>query len=122
MSKVTIDGKEFELNLQKAREMGLLKEILHYPLKAGDVYIHPKGTVNSLLLVEILYTNDNNIKAYQLLGICGVKVNSNKEYQGLFTKDEVRTFLTERDMVFAENIQCEINSLMYKAEKAVITP
>lgn len=99
--------------------MGLIKEIPRHPLNPGDVYVDPKRRTNPLLLVKILHTHSNTDKAYQLLGIFGVDVNSNKEYQNFFTKDEAKAFLVEREMVFARNIKWEINSLIDKAEKEV---
>ena len=71
-TKVTVEGKDYILNLDKAREMGLIEEVFNpiYPLKPGDIYTSlGSGRYNNLLLIEAIWNQNVNASKYQLLGM-----------------------------------------------------
>lgn len=57
--KVTIDGKEYELNVEAAKKAGLIEEVLNLPCEVGDVYLGPY--VKLFLVRDIYSQNDDEI-------------------------------------------------------------
>jgi hypothetical protein len=108
--KINLDGKDYELNTEKAIADGYLK-LIDPPIltiKPGDVF--GNGLVNNLLVVRAIYSEDDN-RAFQILGI-GVSPNSNFFYQFLHSKQEIIDYLNEKKMKFIRNITKEIEALV----------
>lgn len=110
--KVTIDSKNYHLDVEKAKQAGILRPAPHYPLLPGDVYVHVYGKdkINNFLLVQATYSPPR----YQLLGI-GPQCNSGPFFDNLHTLPEIEEYLLTNDMVYCKNIHSEIKSLVKQA-------
>lgn len=112
-TKVTIEGKEYTLNFDKAREIGLIEEVpLPLPLKPGDIYAAPDPAYcNNFLLIEAIWNQSENARKYQLLGM-GCKPNSNGFYESLHTLEEIKEHLIHYKMTWKENINGKVWDLV----------
>lgn len=73
----------------------------NYPLKVGDVYVHPSGYINAFRLEQCCYSDP---KSYQLFGL-GCSVNSGGFFSRLHTLEEVAAYLAKNDMVYSHSVQ-----------------
>ena len=103
---IEIDGKQYEINIEKAAKDGYLKEIPHFPLKTGDVYVS-KG-YSSVLLIKPFYYSDS----YILVGYLGLQAFSNQELQKVLSKAEVIDYLTINKNKFSHNINNAVFELI----------
>ena len=113
-TKIEIDGVEYNLDVNRAKELKLLEEIpdYNYPLNVGDVYISgPEGNgTNPFRLVMAIWGNTYNeeandpVKRYALLGIhFGCSANSDLFHQSLHNLEEIREFLFKSKMIYSHN-------------------
>lgn len=107
--KITHEGTEYSLNVNKAIEAGFLKPVL--PLKVGDVYVS-SGNHGPQLLVQAIWGNktDRNAKLYALLGI-GCSPNSNSFFHNLHSLNEIEAYLNEKGLVFQKNIHKDVGAM-----------
>ena len=105
MKNIHIDGKEYELDIDRAKELKILKEkyVLKETLEAGDVFIDPRPhRTNPLVLVKAIWSNERYDKAWVLLGMRGGhSPNSNDFYRELHTLEACRDHIIEEGMVFS---------------------
>jgi hypothetical protein len=106
--EIIINGVKHLLDVDRAKELGVLSQPLPERLSAGDVFVHPTGRINSFLLVQAVY---GNVNSFTLLGI-GCSPNSNHFHTTLHSIDEIRKYLEENKMVFSKNVNSEIRSLV----------
>lgn len=110
--KVTIAGKEYLLDIEKAKKDGYLSEpspLEDHKFAPGDVFVDPKGKVNSFLLIRTNYFGDE----YVLLGI-GCCINSGEFFRKVRTRNEIREYLINEGMIFEKNISMEVARLVRK--------
>lgn len=102
---ITIDGKEYEIDITQAIELGATKK--KHPkitnFVAGDLFIHPEGLVPNLIVVKI----DYNSEVYILMASephysFNVFANSGI-YKPMF-KSELIQYLNNKGMKFHSNI------------------
>lgn len=108
--KVTIGGKDYLLDIEKAMQDGYLSEtspLETHHFSGGDVFKDPTNNINSFLLVETSHHNEE----YQILGL-GCCVNSGEFYRTTHKIQEIREYLISKRMVFEKNINYEINLLV----------
>lgn len=113
MSKqtVTIAGKEYVLDVEKAMKDGYLSEaspLTTHKFVVGDVFKDPKGTTNSFLLIKTSYYNDE----YVILGL-GCDINSGRFFYKSHTLNEIKEYLIDEGMVFDRNINREVARLVH---------
>lgn len=114
MKTIKIEGTEYRIDIDRAKEFGVLKEKTKYPLLPGDVYVCEKGNVNNLLLIQTQYGLTDKDKRYNLLGI-GFSPNSNDFYcKPDHTIEEIKKHLEDKKMQFSHNIGKEIRKLVNK--------
>lgn len=104
--KITLEDKEYELNVERAKELNLLKESPHFPLQVGDVYKAPR--YSPMLLIKPFY-NDGH---YILVGSFGLKPFSNAVHQTLMSEQAVKECLTSINAQFSHNINSQVDHLI----------
>lgn len=103
---VTIDGKEYEVDVEKAVKEGFLREIPDYPLNSGDVYT--SKVASSIILIRPFYEKEEFI----LIGSYGLRPYSNNCYQKILTKSEVIEVLKSKNRKFSHNINEKVVELI----------
>jgi hypothetical protein len=104
---VTIDGKEYEVDVEKAVKEGFLREIANYPLMVGDVYSGPCQCCNVLLI-----NTEYNKNSYTLVGLVGLSPFSEVPVNA--TSSEIRNYLTRKQYKFSHNINEKVAKLIEK--------
>ena len=102
---VTIDGKEYEFDVEKAVKEGFLREIPDYPLEVGDVYRGPYGWANQLL-IQTEYKKD----LYSLSGVNGLVPFNEVPVNAPLSK--VREYLIQKEYKFSHNINDKVRKLI----------
>jgi hypothetical protein len=99
-AKVTLDGKEYYVDVDKAKSLGVLEEVVNVKAQVGGVYKDPKNDTNPFVLVKVLWSAKETDKAFQLLGMCeGAAPNSGSFYETLHTLKECEDYLNKNMMV-----------------------
>jgi hypothetical protein len=99
-AKVTLDGKEYYVDVVKAKSLGVLEEVVNVKAQVGGVYKDPRNDTNPFVLVKVLWSAKETDKAFQLLGMCeGAAPNSGPFYDTLHTLKECEDHLKKRGMV-----------------------
>lgn len=107
---ITIGGKELEIDLEKAKELGLCREV-HQKItsfKVGDVFGRPG--LSNILITQSHY-GYNEGKKYNLAGTYGLKLYS-AFLDGARTESEILEYLNKHKLKFVKNINEEINALI----------
>lgn len=109
--KIQHNGKDWSLNIDRAIELGVLKEKINIKdgvIQVGDVFVCPLNKTNPFLLVKPLYHSEDN-KDYALLGM-GCSPNSGEFFHSLHTLGEIEEYLADYKMVFKKNIDTYITN------------
>lgn len=112
--KVTIEGKEFEIDLERAEELGVLKETL--PLitdfEIGDAYRLKYG--NSIVVVEAGYAGGDSMR-YSFSGFGNELCNYSSFGKRGGTREQVLEYLNayqKKGAVFIKNINEDFKKLL----------
>jgi len=117
-STLTLDNKEYKINLNKLIQLGLIEEtdadVDSEPdldekienIQAGDVF---QTEFNSVLIIECNYS-DYSDNLYQIAGLDGLKVYS--DFKGPIDADSMIYFLNEDGYKFVKNINYDIHELI----------
>ncbi len=103
---IEIDGKEYQIDLNKAIKDGYLKETPKPPLNTGDVYARDSGI--QVLLIQPFFNKDK----YILVGVDGLSPYSNAEYQKVLSREEVVEIFDRKGYKFSHNINDKVLKLM----------
>ena len=76
----------------------------NYPLRVGDIYIHPTNAISPMLLIQAHWQTD----AYILLGDTYELTYSNTPHAKPMTLAEVEAYLTKCGHVFSHNVKEKI--------------
>jgi hypothetical protein len=110
---IEIDGKKYEIDLEKAEKDGYLKEITSFPLKVGDVYHCSCGWANQLL-IQTQYNKDS----YSLIGLDGLTpfncVPANASLS------QLQKYLAENGYKFSHNINKKVAKLIENPDAKVV--
>lgn len=106
--KVTLDGKEYEVNLAKAKELGLCKEIEPQITSffVGDIF--KAASSCRVMIIQSQYRNPT----YTLAGLSGLELFSNISHS-LYEK-EMLEYLNKHRYKFLGNINKGISELINK--------
>jgi hypothetical protein len=105
--KITIKEKEFEIDIERAKELGICKEVKKInEIKAGDVF---EGSRARVVIFQPIY----GIEEFIIVGIDGLQPFSN--FHELQTRYEMTEFLSEGDYTFIANINDQILELIRSA-------
>jgi hypothetical protein len=111
--KITIEGTNYEINIEKAKQLGLCTEI-RQPIKGfqvGDVFsLNEEGSSLRVLIVQSTYGGKKK-PTYNIAGINGVYLYSDFRDRAV-SQTEILKFLNERNFKFLKNINNEIASLV----------
>ncbi len=112
---ITVNGESYMLDLDRAIGTKCLRKVTEFDkrdLLPGDVFVPQRGVpTNPFLLVQSAYGRDDS---WQLMGL-GCSPNSDDFHRRLHTLEEIKEYLIEEKMVFAENINREIEKLVYRS-------
>jgi hypothetical protein len=102
---ITIDGKEYEINIEKAIELGAAKKkrAKITDIISGDLFIHPKGLISNLIVVRVDYDRGLYILMASEFGYC-FNVFSNNGINKPIYKTELIQYLNDKEMEFHSNI------------------
>jgi hypothetical protein len=107
---ITIGGKELEIDLEKAKELGLCREV-HQKItsfKVGDVFGGPG--FSNVLITQSHYGYQEG-KKYDLAKTCGLELYS-AFLDGARTESEILEYLNKNKLKFIKNINKEIIALI----------
>lgn len=79
----------------------------NYPLKVGDIYVHPTNNISPMLLIQAHYNQD----AYILLGNVHYLCYSSLPHAKTMTLAEVEAYLDKCGHVFSHNVREKILEL-----------
>ena len=114
--KVTFEGKEYTIDLEKAKELGVLKEPNTIKdIKVGDVFL--TGLQTWVMIVEngYSYNQDGKESRWNIAGLNGLRVYSDFGHEGL-TKTEMLKWLNDcyfgKGARFIKNLNADIDKLI----------
>lgn len=113
--KVTIEGKEYEIDIEKAKELGVLKEDATIKdFKVGDVFVPASGGYK-IIIVQNGFACSSEEQKYNIAGLYGFEIYSDFGSQGL-NKTEMLAWLNEswngEHAKFIKNINNDIEELL----------
>jgi hypothetical protein len=114
--KVTIEGEEYNIDIEKAKELGVLKvpkvDTTITDFKVGDVFSSGFGPV---LIVQNGWPLISAEQRYNIAGLDGLFLFSNFSDKGL-SKEEMLAYLNKGDAglgyKFIKNVNSEIETLL----------
>ena len=105
--KMTIEGKEFEIDVERAIELGICKRIDQIEeIEAGDVF---KCSLNRVMIIQPFF----GAEEYNIAGFHGAKPFSDFSYA--MSHDEMIDYLNDNDYKFVANINDQIDELIEAA-------
>ena len=111
--KITIEGINYEINMQKAKELGICTEI-HKPIKdfnVGDVFERASdGSKLRILISQSVFASKREGK-YNIAGLYGLQLFSDFDDRYISRK-ELLKWLNERNYKFVKNINKQISNLI----------
>lgn len=112
--KVTIEGKEYEIDIEKAKELGVVKENTIKDFEVGDVFSLPWYGDN-IIIVQNGYVSSSKEQKYNIAGLDGLGLYSDFGSQGL-NKTEMLAWLNKSNngmhAKFIKNINNDIQKLL----------
>jgi len=109
---VTINGQDFTIDLDKAKQLGLLQECQPIAdLAVGDVFESEGGLVR-VLIIDAFYDGSDNINRYQIAGLNGLEPYS--DFEELLSMSDMLDWLNDRKYKFVKNINDEIQKLIWE--------
>jgi len=106
--KITIKEKEFEIDIERAKELGICKEVNKIKeIKAGDVFESVGGT--RVMIIQPI----SEIEEFNIVGFDGLEPYS--DFSELQTRYEMTEFLVEGNYTFIANINDQIDKLIRTA-------
>lgn len=112
--KITIKGTSYEIDIQKAKQLGICKEII-MPIanfNVGDVF--ERKSENSKLRVLIIQGvfGEKDERNFNIAGLHGLKVYSDFSGKGTVSKKDILEYLNARGYKFVKNINESVKSLI----------
>lgn len=95
MKQVTIDGVNYNIDIEQAKTLGILKPIAR-ELKSGDMYKY-RHTGNTVLVIQTGYEVDN----FVLIGSQRMLTPYNGDNR---TSVEMELYLRQNDYIFFKNV------------------
>ena len=112
--KFNIDGKDYSLNIEKLRSMGLIEDEQKKSEKSfheiEEIYA---GDVYEIEFVRVLILECNHDvfeQTYQIAGIDGLKVYA--DFDCPVSKQKILDFLNSGEYVFVKNINKDVEGLI----------
>lgn len=103
--KININNTEYDLDVEKAKALGVLVSPKIIDFKVGDVF-HGRNT-SSLLILRTAWGKDT----FLLAGYDGVEPYSSMQTT---TKSQILKYLNDNKCYFVRNINKEVNELINK--------
>ncbi len=109
--KITIENRQYELDVEKAKSTGLLRENLT-SFNPGDVYRRADPRIGWLVVVKPVYTAPDN-KVYGFVGLRGT-LATYCNYSKLMSATEVLAHLNKDNYSLVGNVNSTITAWMLK--------
>ena len=105
--KLTIEGKEFEIDVDRAIELGICKLIDQIEeIEAGDVF---ECDDNRVMIIQPIY----KVEEFNIAGLYGAKPFS--DFKNAQSRDEMINYLNDHNYKFIANINHQIEELIEAA-------
>ncbi len=109
---VTINGQNFTIDLDKAKELGLLQEQQPITdLAVGDVFEGEGGLIR-IMIIDAFYDDSDNINRFQIAGVNGLEPYS--DFDELLSMSDTLDWLNDRKYKFVKNINDKIQKLIWE--------
>lgn len=115
--KITIEEKDYEIDIQRAKELGLCKEVGKEitDINAGDVFEAPCR--ERVLIVEAVYGSKSfGSKRYNIAGLDGLELFSDLNNEPLYHKEMI-AWLNKNKYTFIANINLDVKGLIKSVKK-----
>lgn len=110
--KITIEGTSYEIDIQKAKQLGVCKEI-NAPItnfQVGDVF--ERASRFRVLIIQGAYNGVDEEKGFNIAGRDGLEPYSDFSNTGTVSKQEILEYLNARAYKFVKNINESVKSLI----------
>lgn len=104
--KIEIEGKEYEIDISRAKELGICKETKITDFSVADVFENKNGS--RILIVQSSYS----FAKYNIAGLSGLYLFSN--FDEPLSREQMLLFLNNREYKFIKNINSDIETLINK--------
>jgi len=105
--KIEIEGKEYEIDVERAKELGICKEVQKIKdIKAGDVF---EDCELRVMLIQPIY----GFGEFNIAGLNGLLPY--RDFNALLSREDMIEFLNEGGFKFIANINDQINELIKNA-------
>lgn len=102
--KIKHFDREFELDVEKAIKAGAMKPI--HTFRVGDVF---RGKSHCAVALYQVFFGDES--SYVLLGL-GCASNSGKFFTKLHTLEEIKDYISERELFYCGNVNDQIYQIV----------
>ena len=111
--KITIEGINYEINMQKAKELGICTEIREQieSFNVGDVFEKVDEGGNVRVLISQSSHGSRREDKYNIAGCIGLEVYSDFSDRSISEK-ELLKWLNKREYKFVKNINKQISNLI----------
>lgn len=108
--KITVDGNELEIDLERAKKLGLCKEIKPKieSINIGDIFKNKWGVF--VLIIQAVYDNYHGHR-YNIAGLNGLEIFSDF-HKNPPNEKEILKDLNGGEYIFIKNINDEIAKLI----------
>lgn len=110
--KINIEGQDYNVNLQKAIELGVIsKDSTIKTFEVGDLFVNEVGI--KMIIVDHGYNFSNSkMKRYNIMGLWNTfQVYSDLSPDGA-TKEEMLEFLNDGKCKFVKNLNIDLENLL----------
>ena len=111
--KIQHNNKEYELNIEKALELGILKPVIKF--NVGDVW--KSVSISPQVIARVVWTaiSNKDSKVYALLGNGGLNSFSNNRVDNaLRSENQILDYISLHNLSFVRNINDEVCNLIEK--------
>ena len=109
---VNIEGKEYTIDIEKAKSLGILKDKTIKDFKVGDVYLYNDGENTKIIIVENGYYDVYTPRRWNIAGLDGgLRVFADFGSDGA-SKKQMLEYLNDGHKKFIKNINEDIKSLI----------
>lgn len=111
---IQINGKEYQVDIDKAIKDGYLREKPCFSLAIGDVYVLKDDRDRPVLLIQTEFQEDS----YSLIGFSGLDLYSDAPTSCPI--EEIKEWLISRNRIFSHNINDKVQTLMLNPAAKVV--
>ena len=111
VKKVTIDGVQYELNIDEALKEGVMRKKRNIvSISFGDFFIHPGGRLSPVVVVRVDYDKDLYILMAASVDY-SFATYTNQYLSSPKSKEEIINILNKDDMKFVTNLKSKFEEM-----------